>query len=252
MDSPTLSTSKLMSEGERYEYERVKKAKKEREETLHQIHNEKRNNPESYMYGIPKKYLSYSFDSFDGGEGVKKICNDFIKKYERNTDGLTDFGLVNYPGSLLFTGQPGCGKTHIAISIYRELIQQGKDGWTNFITVPEFLLKIRNSFNLRDREDDNETEEQIIKEYATVELLLLDDLGTEKTSEFTIQSLYLLLDRRNRELRPTIITTNLSLQEIEEKLDARIASRLSEMKIIKMNMPDYRKKRTTSTVKQIL
>jgi DNA replication protein DnaC len=73
--------------------------------------------------------------------------------------------------------------------------------------------------------------------------LCLDDLGAEKTTEYAITTLYLIIDRRIRNEMQTIITTNLSLDEIEATLGARIASRLAEMKIIKINMPDYRKKR---------
>ena len=99
--------------------------------------------------------------------------------------------------------------------------------------------------NKKDFDDDNrdETESDVLDKYSSCELLILDDLGSEKTSDFTIQSLYLIIDRRYRNLKPTIITTNLTLPEIGEKIDARIASRLSEMKVIEINMPDYRKKR---------
>lgn len=139
--------------------------------------------------------------------------------------------------------------THLAVSLWRELVLESRSREVFFITVPELLLEIRatfgqkKSFDSWEKSDPNQTEEQVIDKYSKVELLILDDLGSEKTSDFTIQSLYLIIDRRNRELRPTIITTNLSLQEIEDNLGARIASRLADMTIIKINMPDYRKGR---------
>jgi len=76
-----------------------------------------------------------------------------------------------------------------------------------------------------------------------MDFLIIDDLGAEKSTEFSITTLYIILDRRIRELKTTIITTNLSMSQIEEHLGARIASRLSEMKNIKINMPDHRKRR---------
>ena len=75
-----------------------------------------------------------------------------------------------------------------------------------------------------------DTEQDVLDKYSKCDLLLLDDLGSEKVSDFTIQSLYLVIDRRNRDLRPTIVTTNLSLEEIETQIDARMASRLADMK----------------------
>ena len=238
-------SEKINQEIERGEEERRQK----REREYGQWIAEKKNNPESRMSNIPGKFRPSSFDKFQGGEVAKKKCREFIEKYDRNIksypDGpCVDWGVKDYPGSLLFTGPTGCGKTHLAIATYRELIKENRDGETLFITTPELLLEIRATFNTKKNIDDpDQTEGQVIDKYSKVELLILDDLGSEKTSDFTIQSLYLIIDRRNRNLKPTIITTNLSLQEIEEKLDARIASRLSDMTVIKINMPDYRKRR---------
>lgn len=187
-------------------------------------------NPHLYMKFIPLKFRSRSFENFNGSEEVKKI----LKKY------CDSFMVSNTnPGSVLMTGKTGCGKTHLAVAIVTELVKRSRRLYCRFITAPELLLEIRATYGTN-----NETsEEAIIKEYSDCDLLILDDLGAEKTSEFSIQSLYLIIDRRNRELKPTIITTNLSLEEIEKKIDARMASRLADMKIIKLNMPDYRKKR---------
>jgi DNA replication protein DnaC len=229
-----------------------KKREQEAEELqLAKLKAERLKHPERWMRGIPRRYLDYSFDNFTGGDVVKKICRNFVKEYPD----------VN---SLLLTGPPGSGKTHLAMatcrqlivdmkvdgsgpprkinepSYYREVNDDYRGNDISFTTVPELLLEIRSTFS----RDSSESEDDIIEKYARVKLLILDDLGAEKASEFAIQSLYLLIDRRNRDLSPTIITTNLSLSEIEERLNGRIASRLAEMKVVKINMPDHRKMRT--------
>lgn len=229
------------------EEQREKQAEERRREIAEREKSEreeKRQNPQKWMEGVPVKFKGASFDNFIGGDIIKKKCREFINNYNR-----LDNGLLSYPGSILFTGPTGCGKTHLAIALWRELVRENRKGRIRFITTPELLLEIRATFGAKrpfdswDKSDPNQTEEQVIDKYSGVELLILDDLGSEKTSDFTIQSLYLIIDRRNRELKPTIITTNLSLQEIEENINARIASRLADMTIIKINMPDYRKKR---------
>jgi len=235
---------------------RIRQLEEQRQIRIQQLDEQRQNtmremsdHPEKWMNGIPKKYLGYSFESFNGNDLTKKMCRDFIAKFPE-----TD--------SLLFTGPPGCGKTHLAMATLRELIRQGKIGDQKsevgdqrsevgpspnqaemaFTTVPELLLEIRSSFG----NNPSASEDEIISKYSGVKVLILDDLGAEKASDFAIQSLYLVIDRRNRELKPTIVTTNLSLAEIETRLNGRIASRLSEMKIIKLSMPDHRKKRAAS------
>ena len=167
--------------------------------------------------GVSRLYINCGFDSYIGNDklvsGLKEITKD---------------------QSLVLRGSTGCGKTHLAISIIKE--QQGDN--SIFVTAPDLLLKIRSSFN-----GGMESEEEIIKHFSEIKTLIIDDLGAEKTSEYSITTLYVILDRRIRECRQTIITTNLTQSEIETTFGARIASRLSGMENIKISMPDYRKKR---------
>lgn len=184
----------------------------------------------------PAKYFNSTFENFIGNE---KLIDE-LKKHET--------------GNLVLYGNTGCGKTHLAIAMMRQAIitdinrilelkwvcdVRPKILTPRFIPAPELLLEIRQSF----RDDSPTSEADVIKKYCEAGLLVLDDLGSEKTSEYSITTLYIIIDRRDRELLPTIITTNLSQKEVEEKLGARIASRLAGMKNIKINMPDYRKKR---------
>lgn len=167
---------------------------------------------------IPKAYRECTFETFQGNE---KLVQGILK--------LADTGC-----DIVLRGETGCGKTHLAVA----LMQHAGHGY--FTTAPELLLRIRSTFNdgvMRESED------EVINDLCFHELLVLDDLGAEKTTEFAITTLYIIIDRRIRDAKRTIITTNLSLKEIEEKLDARIASRLSGMQNVKISMPDYRKKR---------
>lgn len=171
-------------------------------------------------FDIPRRYRDCSFDNFIGN------------------DKLVEKVMAMSGESIVLTGNTGCGKTHLAIAAMRHGIERGAIGiGAIFIPVPELLLKIRSSF----REGARETEADVIDRYAGCSCLILDDLGAEKTSEYSIATMELIIDRRYRSEAQTIITTNLSLLDIEEKLSARIASRLSEMNPIKINMPDYRK-----------
>ena len=85
------------------------------------------------------------------------------------------------------------------------------------------------------------SEENIINFYGSKELLVIDDVGAEKVSDWSRQMFYTLIDRRYREMSQTIITSNLDLDKLAEIIDERISSRIIEMgKVIKLGGKDWR------------
>lgn len=176
-------------------------------------------------YGIPEKYHQVSFDNFKEGDKYVVACRKFVQQ--------PDF-------SMLIIGAFGCGKTHLAVSIMRELFIENKAYLMLFKNVPELLLDIRESFRSNDKDN---TEGIIIDKYTNANILVLDDMGAEKTSEYSITTLYTLINKRYNDMKPTIVTTNLTIEQIEKQIHPRIASRFAEYKVMKINMPDYRKNR---------
>jgi DNA replication protein DnaC len=194
---------------------------------------DQREHPEKLLstWGVPKKHIGSSFENYKDGEALKDFLVQASKKNE----------------DVLLCGATGCGKTHLAVATLRSKIERSIKPFKDynptrpalFITVPELLFEIRQTF----RDDSFDTEKSLVDKYSSVPLLILDDLGAEKTTDWAESTLYLIIDRRNRDEKWTIVTSNLTLQEIEQSLGARIASRLSDMKVINIKLPDYRKKR---------
>lgn len=164
--------------------------------------------------GVPKRFLNAGISDFPR----------LWQKLKESTEGM------------FLTGSRGVGKTHLAVALMREImlnIPPANYSGTYkidvqkmplFISVPELLLEIRDTYG------NNEiSEKEVIDKYSWVDMLILDDLGVEKTSDWVLQTLYTIMDRRYREELRTIITSNLSIQEIQEKLDDRIASRIVGM-----------------------
>jgi DNA replication protein DnaC len=144
---------------------------------------------------------------------------------------------------LCLIGPPGIGKTHIAVAVLRTVINE-KRARGLFYDVRDLLRIIRSTYNpvVRTAEMD------IIRPVMAAELLVLDDLGAEKPSEWVEETMNLIVTTRYNERRPTIFTTNYEDLPDEAELDSlkvrvgfRMHSRLHEMcEFLEYDGGDYR------------
>jgi DNA replication protein DnaC len=138
---------------------------------------------------------------------------------------------------LLISGPTGVGKTYLAAAITRELIEIRQE--ILFLEVSRLYSELRECMKR------NESEESLIAQYVDVRWLVLDDFGAGALTDFERRYALDLLNRRANAKRKTILTTNLHLEEIAEKLDERIASRLSGFDQIEAQGKDRRAQRET-------
>lgn len=188
----------------------------------------RRDKPESTLdtIGVGRRHIHCSFDTYQGKEKVVEACRNEVMD----------------PVDMVLTGAPGTGKTHLAVSVLRELVRESKvkdRSDARFVPVPELLAEIRACYR-----DGGPDERDIMDKYSRLPYLVLDDLGAEKTTEWSITTLYLIIDRRYRGVLPTVVTTNLSLEQIADNLSERISSRLASGRIITLKGEDYRARRT--------
>jgi DNA replication protein DnaC len=136
-------------------------------------------------------------------------------------------------GWLLLQGGFGSGKTHLAASIANEAASLGIP--TLFLTVPDLLDSLRASFD-----SDDVSFEDRFDQIRRAALLVLDDFGTQSATEWAREKLFQILNYRYINRLPTVLTTNLALDE----LDGRIRSRLNDSALVrqvKIQAPDYRR-----------
>jgi DNA replication protein DnaC len=127
--------------------------------------------------------------------------------------------------SILFAGTPGTGKTHLAAAIAIEQVNQQKA--VIFGTVPTILGRIKSTFS-----GEGATETEVKNAIMGCSLLVLDDLGKEKPSEWVEETLYEIINARYVRKLPVIITTNVGLSAVERRYPwngEAIVSRLFEM-----------------------
>lgn len=178
-----------------------------------------------------------NFEAYIETCGIPKAFRD-IKTFQTKKEITSD------SGSVFITGDCGVGKSYTAVSILMGFVKNlSCDNFVVpfkdtpvFINVPELLIKIRSYFN-----STSKSEEDMLQKYFNTKLLVLDDLGAEKTTDWALQSLYVIINKRCDEKRQTIITSNLTLDEIKDKLSDRIASRIKGMcRIVVMKGKDKR------------
>ena len=135
-------------------------------------------------------------------------------------------------GWLLLTGSYGVGKTHLAAAIANFAVSMGVP--TLFLTVPDLLDWLRYAYGALD--EDFETR---FEEIRNIQLLVMDDLGTQNATPWAQEKLYQIFNHRYVNRLPTVVTSNQPLEEIE----GRIQSRLRDPELVtmvKINAQDYR------------
>lgn len=167
---------------------------------------------------IPRRFATKDFNNFKVEKGDKERAA--ILNLARNY--ATTFNAEENEG-LLLRGIPGSGKTHIAVAILKEIIRRGHTGY--YANFNDLLSRLRESYN----QAGGETEAGLLAVVDSVELLVLDDVGAESTSDWVRDRLYLIINRRYENAKPTIITTNCDEAELEARIGPRTASRLYEM-----------------------
>jgi DNA replication protein DnaC len=177
--------------------------------------------------GLGKRFAARRFETFNVTPATKQAyeaCVNFCDTFSEDSKGIR------------LVGSYGCGKTHLTASIIHRLAEQGIGGV--FVVVPELLRAIRKGYNSPD-----EGADKLVSLTEDAPLLVLDDLGAEKPSEWVREQLYVIINRRYENMLPTVVTTNCSTQELVDRIGQRTVSRLIEMTTpYKITAKDYRMK----------
>lgn len=167
---------------------------------------------------IPKLFANASFDNYDAaGRGqafALAICRRYAETWPEQ---------VGKGGSLVLTGRPGTGKTHLACAIGHAVIAEYQ-ATVACQNISSMLRMVKETY----RRDSEKTERQAINELIGPDLLIMDELGAQIGTDHEKQLLFEIIDGRYREMRPTIIASNLNRDDLEVFLGERIMDRLND------------------------
>lgn len=127
--------------------------------------------------------------------------------------------------SFILSSHPGTGKTLFVCAVVNALIKRNISAI--FLNVPDLLMQIRSTYN--STYFSNTCEFDLLKGLSECDLLILDDLGVEKNSNWTVGILYQIINSRYNNHKSIIITTNYNTLQLKENIGIRIFSRLIEM-----------------------
>jgi DNA replication protein DnaC len=173
----------------------------------------------------------YTFDNFNP-QGRVGIGGQQAQSLERAFNQSEAYADV-FSGWLFLQGGYGCGKTHLAAAIANAAVDAGMP--TLFLTVPDLLDQLRYAYGSEDV-----TFEDRFEQVRTAPLLVLDDFGTQSATAWAREKLFQILNYRYINQLPTVVTTNLMLEELE----GRMRSRLSDPELVsyvQILAPDYRR-----------
>jgi DNA replication protein DnaC len=169
-------------------------------------------------------FSAQTFATFDASRpGVDEAVHA-ARAYAERPDGI-----------LLLTGSYGCGKTHLAMAIGNALLERGVAA--AFYTVPDLLTTMHASLI----SDYGAGYERLLCQLRDVDVLILDDLGAERTTDRRSEHLFAVINARYQYGTPLVITSNFA--PTSERLEGRLRSRLTDtasVQHITLTAGDYR------------
>ena len=182
---------------------------------------------------IPRRYEKCAFANFISDPGTSqdhalRHAHKFANEYPAVDRGL------------LFMGPAGVGKTHLAVSILRDLIDKGFAGL--FYEFGSLLKEIQDSYNPVSKS----SELRVLAPVYQADVLVLDELGASVPTDWVRDTMYQIINKRYNDNKLTIFTTNFldKGNELEERITYRLRSRLYEMCTnVVIDGEDYRRRR---------
>lgn len=168
--------------------------------------------------GIAERFKDRDFNNYiattDGQRAALQIARAYADDFDEHWKAGT---------GLTFSGKPGTGKSHLAMAVISQIIQSLKS-YGQYTTCMELIREVRNTW----RKDSPESEMDVIARFSEVPLLVIDEIGVQYGTDGEQTVLFEILDRRYREMMPSILLTNQGAEGLRTFIGDRSFDRLRE------------------------
>lgn len=182
--------------------------------------------------GIPPRFRDRTFENYipETPEAIKakKICHAYAERFHER---------LQVGGCLVLCGLPGTGKSHLACAI-ANFVLLAHEKSTVFISTIDAICTIRETYH----KDSQISEREAIARLVEPELLILDEVGVQSGSDHEKQTLFNIINKRYENSKPTILISNLEVEELSKYVGERVMSRMNQNggTVISFTWSDYR------------
>jgi len=183
--------------------------------------------------GIPKRFRDRNFENFIASNSDQENALAVSEAYAKNFDEHVHAG-----SSLIFSGKAGTGKTHLALAIAQSIMPKHTAMYLNAM---DAVRMIRDTW----RKGSDKSETDVLDDLGSIDLLIIDEVGVQNGTDNEQVLMFDIINRRYRDMRPTIFLTNLNVKGFSDYVTERSFDRLKESgSWITFNWESYRGKKT--------
>lgn len=173
------------------------------------------------VYEVPEKYRERPFDTYPDKERAVEFVKHFVEGKESHW-------------CLYLHGEPGCGKTHLAVAALKYYIIKNRYSTALFLTCRSYFSMLQDNFN------NPLGMSNLTRKLLECDLIILDDLGVSRGTDWQREKICELIEERYNKNKKTIISTNWDLEKAkQELLDDRLYRRIAEGKVLKIVKSKY-------------
>lgn len=203
----------------------------EKEKALGMLGGEKAIKGALQRCGVGKRHLEATLDNYkiehEGQKEAVAQCKWLLDNFHTAT-------------GLIFLGDKGTGKNHLAVALIREVILTLKKS-ARIISFLDYMREIKGGYST------NESEFDIVRRFTKPDLLIIDEVGRQFKSETELIMLHDLIDKRYLDMKPTVLITNMDIEQLKDVTDTPVIDRFTEgptgKKTVHFDWPSYRRQK---------